>query len=343
MAFVKVSSADIITQGIQSQPDALSGTATEKKLKFDALATRVAERLNAVIDRLTATTADNSGADNIGSAPIENVNGATIRLQLVDLKSQLDGLLLEELVIPDGSIVKAKLADFNGYVGESIMTGYEKPASTSALSALDTYLQALGKLEKSIEDLNTSINNLSTGLSAGTTIPAKSADVTTNLNGVALTSIFETGGMVAKNATAAVNDIDGNAIKTTYMKTDNLAKSVVFSSANVSFDSLTSLGSAPTGKNTSDIIGLSFIVTPYSSSQYSGFVPLGTFNYCCVSTIGTDYINIGRVRGNIYVTSGIIYMTLLENKVQQMNPTNWTLASTTTGTLSLSDIRVFFK
>ena len=233
MAFIKVSSADITSQGMQGQSDLLTVSAANKKLAFDALATRVGERLNGVIDRLIAITADNSGADNIGSAPIDGVTGETIHAQLVDIKSQLTDITLG--LIPDGTLTKAKFSDFDGDVGASKLTGYEKPSSTSALSALDTQLQALGKLEKATENINTLVTNLSNGLSAGTTIPAKAADVTTTLNGVALTSIFETGGTVAKSATNATNAT--SATRATYASTDTSKGTIETRLTNLGFRS----------------------------------------------------------------------------------------------------------
>jgi len=44
------------------------------------------------------------------------------------------------------------------------MTGYTKPASTSAIATTDTINQAFGKLEKGLDDVNTTIGDINTVL-----------------------------------------------------------------------------------------------------------------------------------------------------------------------------------
>lgn len=58
---------------------------------------------------LENTQAGASGAEHIGSAPIGNVLGETVRAQLVDLKSQIDDIV--DGFVSDGAIRTEKLAD----------------------------------------------------------------------------------------------------------------------------------------------------------------------------------------------------------------------------------------
>lgn len=44
------------------------------------------------------------------------------------------------------------------------MTGYAKPASTSAISATDTLNEAVGKLEKGLDDVNATIGTINSTL-----------------------------------------------------------------------------------------------------------------------------------------------------------------------------------
>ncbi len=47
---------------------------------------------------------------------------------------------------------------------DKTMTGYTKPASTSAIATTDTINQAFGKLEKGLDDVNTTIGDINTVL-----------------------------------------------------------------------------------------------------------------------------------------------------------------------------------
>lgn len=78
------------------------------KAAIDTQATQLQTAINSVIDQLNSIVALSSGAENIGSAPITGVTGATVYAQIADIKSQLTGLVLG--LIPDGTITAAKLA-----------------------------------------------------------------------------------------------------------------------------------------------------------------------------------------------------------------------------------------
>lgn len=58
--------------------------------------------------KLVSTTNGDSGAHNVGSAPITGLNGSTVYAQLVDVKSQLNLAVAGD--IPPGTIGKDKLS-----------------------------------------------------------------------------------------------------------------------------------------------------------------------------------------------------------------------------------------
>ena len=64
---------------------------------------------NTLIAGLESTTTGSSGAENIGSAPIENVEGTNVRAQIENLKSQIDDISAGAM--SDGSVTENKLAD----------------------------------------------------------------------------------------------------------------------------------------------------------------------------------------------------------------------------------------
>lgn len=108
----KLSAGDFAGKNISALPDKPTLTAAQLKARFDDVVEDiVTPKYNAAIDILLGTTSLSSGAEQIGSAAIAGVTGATVHGQLVDLKNQFDNVLLDPRVFPDDSITTAKIQD----------------------------------------------------------------------------------------------------------------------------------------------------------------------------------------------------------------------------------------
>lgn len=83
------------------------------KTGFDSRGKELQTTINAMIDTLNSTVAGSSGTENIGSAPISGVTGATAYAQLVNLKSIIDGMVIAQL---PGGYVRASEQLNAGYV-----------------------------------------------------------------------------------------------------------------------------------------------------------------------------------------------------------------------------------
>jgi hypothetical protein len=109
---LKVEAADYIGHDVDSlshRPSADGVDAETLQKRFDAAAKEVVgPALNALIDALAATTADDSGAANVGVEAITGVTGANVQAILEDLKEQIDASNLGE--IGDGSLTDEKLS-----------------------------------------------------------------------------------------------------------------------------------------------------------------------------------------------------------------------------------------
>lgn len=83
---------------------------TEIRAAIQGISDQLRDYINdTLLVELTDTTTSTSGADYIGSAPIEGVTGENVHAQIVDLKTQLDGVSAG--AVSDGSITTAKLAN----------------------------------------------------------------------------------------------------------------------------------------------------------------------------------------------------------------------------------------
>ena len=102
----KITTGDISSQGVQSKPDKLTGTAAQNKQAFDNLVSAtVKERFNALIDELLdAGAAAQIGVDAITGLTADNVQAA---LEAI-VENQQE---MSQAVVADGSISTAKLAD----------------------------------------------------------------------------------------------------------------------------------------------------------------------------------------------------------------------------------------
>lgn len=82
----KISAEKAAETGVQSQPDALTGSAEENKKVFDLLPLLIIERLNKLIESLQAA----NSAGQIGAAAFTNVTGDTVQEQLRSIQKNLE-------------------------------------------------------------------------------------------------------------------------------------------------------------------------------------------------------------------------------------------------------------
>lgn len=101
----KITEAAIAANGVQSQPDKLTGTAAQNKKVFDALVTAVVkERFNALLDELTGTSA----AAQLGITTIPGFSAGNIQTALEQIVQAMQDVTQGS--VTDGSITLAKLA-----------------------------------------------------------------------------------------------------------------------------------------------------------------------------------------------------------------------------------------
>jgi len=102
----KILDSDIAANGVQSQPNKLTGSAADNKKVFDKLVDAVVqEKFNALIDELLASTAGAQlGIASSVSLPYDNVQDA-----LDYIVNALVGIVAGD--VPDGSITEDKLDD----------------------------------------------------------------------------------------------------------------------------------------------------------------------------------------------------------------------------------------
>ena len=102
----KITEGDIASQGVQSKPNKLTGTAAENKAAFDNLVTAVVrEKFNAFLEELMGASA----AGQIGVDTIPGVTAETIQEALEAIMESQQGIT--QGAVADGSITAAKLAD----------------------------------------------------------------------------------------------------------------------------------------------------------------------------------------------------------------------------------------
>lgn len=101
----KITEAAIAANGVQSQPDKLTGTAAQNKKVFDALVTAVVrEKFNALLDELTGTTA----AAQLGITTIPGFSAGDVQTALEQIVQAMQDVTQGS--VTDGSITLAKLA-----------------------------------------------------------------------------------------------------------------------------------------------------------------------------------------------------------------------------------------
>lgn len=101
----KITEAAIAANGVQSQPDKLTGTAAQNKKVFDALVTAVVrEKFNALLDELTGTGA----AAQLGITTIHGFSAGNVQTALEQIVQAMQDVTQGS--VTDGSITLAKLA-----------------------------------------------------------------------------------------------------------------------------------------------------------------------------------------------------------------------------------------
>ena len=101
----KITEAAIAANGVQSQPDKLTGTAAQNKKVFDALVTAVVrEKFNALLEELTGTGA----AAQLGITTIPGFSAGNIQTALEQIVQAMQDVTQGS--VTDGSITLAKLA-----------------------------------------------------------------------------------------------------------------------------------------------------------------------------------------------------------------------------------------
>ena len=101
----KITEAAIAANGVQSQPDKLTGTAAQNKKVFDNLVTAVVkERFNALIDELMGADA----AGQLGIAAITGYSASNVQDALEEIITVMQGI--SQGSVANGSITLAKLA-----------------------------------------------------------------------------------------------------------------------------------------------------------------------------------------------------------------------------------------
>lgn len=227
MAFDKITASDISGNQVQGAPDFPIGTPQQKKQIFDKLPLKIIERVNALITKLESS-AVNGGSSNIGSPPINGIDGTTVLGQLQSLKEQL--ALAQTANINIGSLEKDKFVDFDGDVMSARLDGYAEAESAADINDTDSVVVAFGKLQKTLNDLIDALQDYKDNIADGTVTADRAKTVTTDLNGRELTNVFVADTAKVKyaaladeatNATKATNDADNNDIRTTYRKTAN--------------------------------------------------------------------------------------------------------------------------
>ena len=101
----KITEAAIAANGVQSQPDKLTGTAAQNKKVFDNLVTAVVrEKFNALLDELTGTSA----AAQLGITTIPGFSADNIQTALEQIVQAMQDVTQGS--VADGSITLLKLA-----------------------------------------------------------------------------------------------------------------------------------------------------------------------------------------------------------------------------------------
>lgn len=115
----KISAEKAAETGVQSQPDALTGSAEENKKVFDLLPLLIIERLNKLIESLQAA----NSAGQIGAAAFTNVTGDTVQEQLQSIQKNLEDYRRE--VVANGA-ENVGMTPFDGVNAHTVQAALEQ-------------------------------------------------------------------------------------------------------------------------------------------------------------------------------------------------------------------------
>lgn len=131
----KISAEKAAETGVQSQPDALTGSAEENKKVFDLLPLLIIERLNKLIESLQAA----NSAGQIGAAAFTNVTGDTVQEQLRSIQKNLEDYRRE--VVANGA-ENVGMTPFDGVTANTVQAALEQLQTN-----LVTYMQLIASAE----------------------------------------------------------------------------------------------------------------------------------------------------------------------------------------------------
>ena len=131
----KISAEKAAETGVQSQPDALTGSAEENKKVFDLLPLLIIERLNKLIEALQAA----NSAGQIGADAFTNVTGGTVQEQLQSIQKNLEDY--RDAVKVNGA-ENVGMTPFDGVTANTVQAALEQLQSN-----LVTYTQLIASAE----------------------------------------------------------------------------------------------------------------------------------------------------------------------------------------------------
>lgn len=115
----KISAEKAAETGVQSQPDALTGSAEENKKVFDLLPLLIIEMLNKLIEALQAA----NSAGQIGATEFTNVTGSTVQHQLHSIQKNLEDYRNEVKV---NGAENVGMTPFDGVTAHTVQAALEQ-------------------------------------------------------------------------------------------------------------------------------------------------------------------------------------------------------------------------
>lgn len=130
----------------------------EARANVQDVSDQLKNRLNGLVNELENAETTTSGAERIGSAAIENVTGITVREQILDLKTQIDGVSAGQ--VTPGSITDEKLAPDVKMGSLLSLTTTSKDCAVNAINELDAEIGDASALTTTATTLAGAINEL---------------------------------------------------------------------------------------------------------------------------------------------------------------------------------------
>ena len=115
----KISAEKAAETGVQSQPDALTGSAEENKKVFDLLPLLIIEMLNKLIEALQAA----NSAGQIGATEFTNVTGGTVQEQLQSIQKNLEDYRRE---VKENGAENVGITPFDGVNANTVQAALEQ-------------------------------------------------------------------------------------------------------------------------------------------------------------------------------------------------------------------------